>query len=105
MSAKLGEHTGIEWQKADVRDMDNIASQSVDIAFDKGTMDAMIHGSPWSPPEEVLNNTGCYMNEVVSWGCLVGDLTDHTKGLSCAQRLWCLFVRHLQTATFRKTSA
>lgn len=41
-----------------------IEAKSIDVAFDKGTLDAMIHGSPWSPPEEVLENTGKYMNEV-----------------------------------------
>ena len=57
---------GIEWQKADVRDMDTVPSDSVDVAFDKGTLDAMIHGSPWSPPDDVLDNTGRYIREVIS---------------------------------------
>lgn len=54
----------IEWVLGDVRDMPAIAAKSVDVAFDKGTLDAMIHGSPWSPPSEVLDNTGKYMKEV-----------------------------------------
>lgn len=58
--------SGVTWKLADVRDMPEIPSKSVDVAFDKGTLDAMIHGSPWSPPEEVLDNTGRYINEV--WG-------------------------------------
>jgi hypothetical protein len=36
------------------------------VAFDKGTLDAMIHGSPWSPPDQVLSDTSRYMREV---GC------------------------------------
>lgn len=44
--------------------MKDIASSSIDVAFDKGTLDAMIFGSPWSPPDEVLENSGRYMNEV-----------------------------------------
>ncbi|EME79980.1 uncharacterized protein MYCFIDRAFT_86729 [Pseudocercospora fijiensis CIRAD86] len=57
--------SGIEWICADVRDMsDTIASNSVDVAFDKGTLDAMIHGSPWSPPEDVVGNCGRYLDEV-----------------------------------------
>ncbi|KAM7192452.1 hypothetical protein V8F33_008327 [Rhypophila sp. PSN 637] len=41
-----------------------IPSNSVDIAFDKSTLDAMIHGSPWSPLKEVKENTGAYLREV-----------------------------------------
>ncbi|EQB45678.1 hypothetical protein CGLO_15417 [Colletotrichum gloeosporioides Cg-14] len=56
---------GIEWRWADVRDMPEAApTRSVDVAFDKGTMDAMIHGSPWSPPADVRDNTGRYLREV-----------------------------------------
>ena len=57
---------GITWMFADVRQMDEILSDSVDIAFDKGTLDAMIFGSPWDPPGEVLNNTSRYIREVSS---------------------------------------
>ncbi|KAL8993898.1 MAG: hypothetical protein Q9188_007209 [Gyalolechia gomerana] len=52
------------FQQADVRQMDQIPSESVDVAFDKGTLDAMIYGSPWDPPDEVLDNTGRYIREV-----------------------------------------
>ncbi|KAK1985763.1 S-adenosyl-L-methionine-dependent methyltransferase [Colletotrichum cereale] len=56
---------GIEWRWADVRDMPDAApTGSVDVAFDKGTMDAMIHGSPWSPPADVRDNTARYLAEV-----------------------------------------
>lgn len=48
----------------DVRDMHQIESGSIDVAFDKGTFDAMIYGSPWSPPDEVLDNTSRYIQEV-----------------------------------------
>jgi hypothetical protein len=54
----------VVWQVGDVRNMTGIASKSVDVAFDKGTLDAMIHGSPWSPPVDVLENSGKYINEV-----------------------------------------
>ena len=46
--------------------MTEIDTRSVDVAFDKGTLDAMIYGSPWSPPEDVLENSGKYMKEVRS---------------------------------------
>ncbi|RFN53271.1 endothelin-converting enzyme 2 [Fusarium flagelliforme] len=55
---------GIEWQRVDVRDMPSVTTGSIDVAFDKGTLDAMIYGSPWSPPDEVKDNTSKYLKEV-----------------------------------------
>ena len=55
---------GIEWRLMDVRDMKGVDDASVDVAFDKGTLDAMIHGSPWSPPQEVRHNTSAYLRQV-----------------------------------------
>jgi hypothetical protein len=54
--------TGIEWKCEDVRDLTE-ATGSVDVAFDKGTLDAMIFGSPWDPPETVKANTRRYIDE------------------------------------------
>ncbi|KAL0764991.1 hypothetical protein CaCOL14_012250 [Colletotrichum acutatum] len=60
--AELG---GIEWKWADIRDMPDAApTASVDVAFDKSTLDAMIHGSPWSPPDDVRENAAKYLGEV-----------------------------------------
>ncbi|KZL74419.1 methyltransferase type 11 [Colletotrichum incanum] len=65
MAARHAAVGGIEWRWADVRDMPDAApTGSVDVAFDKGTMDAMIHGSPWSPPPDVRDNTARYLREV-----------------------------------------
>jgi hypothetical protein len=47
----------------DVRNL-NLPDQSVDVAIDKGTLDAMIHGSQWDPPEDVRRNVGQYVDEV-----------------------------------------
>ena len=56
---------GVEWKQADVRFMSDIVDDhSVDVAFDKGTLDAIIHGSPWDPPDEVKDNTSRYFDEV-----------------------------------------
>ena len=55
---------GIEWAWADIRDMNELKADTIDVAFDKCALDAMIHGSPWSPPDEVLENTGRYIKEV-----------------------------------------
>lgn len=49
----------------DVRDMAGVEDSSINVAIDKGTLDAMIHGSMWEPPEEVTRNTSTYMNEVL----------------------------------------
>jgi hypothetical protein len=64
MRTRHAQEKGIEWRWADVRDMSDVAADSVDVAFDKGTLDAMIHGSPWSPPDQVLSDTSRYMREV-----------------------------------------
>ena len=61
--------SGIEWRKEDVRHMDSVPSESIDVAFDKGTLDAMIHGSPWSPPDDVKENTSQYLREVYAPLC------------------------------------
>ena len=64
MSKRHADVGGITWKHADVRQMDEMPSESVDVAFDKSTLDAMIYGSPWDPPDEVLDNTGRYIREV-----------------------------------------
>ena len=66
MSKRHSHFDGITWKHADVRQLDQIPSESVDVAFDKGTLDAMIYGSPWDPPDEVRENTGRYVREVRS---------------------------------------
>jgi EEF1A lysine methyltransferase 4 len=63
MKARYSAVDGLEWRLLDVRDMVDVKDQSVHIAFDKGTLDAMIHGSPWSPPVDVIDNTSKYMKE------------------------------------------
>lgn len=60
---------GVTFQVGDVRDMKDIETGSIDVAFDKGTLDAMIFGSPWSPPDETLENSGKYMKEVRRCAC------------------------------------
>ena len=47
----------------DIRQLEML-DRSVDIAIDKSTMDAMIHGSIWDPPEDVRRNVGQYVDEV-----------------------------------------
>jgi len=62
MRERFSSDSGIQWKYADVRDLPEPAC-SVDVAFDKGTLDAMIFGSPWGPPEAVKENTKRYIDE------------------------------------------
>lgn len=64
MSERWKHKKGIQFQQMDVRELKGIDDKSVDVAFDKGTFDAMIHGSPWSPPDDVRENTGRYLKEI-----------------------------------------
>lgn len=51
------------WQVMDVRDL-KLEDGSVDLAIDKGTLDAFLHGSLWDPPGDVRENVGKYVDEV-----------------------------------------
>jgi hypothetical protein len=64
MKSRHSDKPQVEWKVGDVRNLADFESKSVDVAFDKGTLDAMIYGSPWSPPEEVMDNSGQYMKAV-----------------------------------------
>jgi hypothetical protein len=56
------------WQVMDVRDL-KLEDGSVDVAIDKGTLDAFLHGSLWDPPDDVRENVGKYVDEVCSSFC------------------------------------
>jgi len=64
MAKQHGDMAGIEWKCMDVRNMAEVSDKSIRVAFDKGTFDAMIHGSPWSPPDDVRENTSRYLREI-----------------------------------------
>lgn len=66
MRERYASDSGIKWKCADVRELP-LPDRSVDVAFDKGTIDAMIYGSPWSPPETVKENTRRYIDEVIQF--------------------------------------
>jgi EEF1A lysine methyltransferase 4 len=55
----------LEWQVMDVRDL-KFPGNSFDIAIDKGTLDAMLHGSLWDPEDDAKENTKAYVDEVSS---------------------------------------
>jgi hypothetical protein len=52
-----------QWSVMDVRKLE-LPSASIDIAVDKGTLDAFIHGSLWDPPDDLRGNVGKYVDEV-----------------------------------------
>ncbi|GJE98572.1 S-adenosyl-L-methionine-dependent methyltransferase [Phanerochaete sordida] len=54
------------WHEMDVRDL-KFDSESMDVAIDKGTMDAMMTAKAdvWDPPEEVIENCTREVNEVL----------------------------------------
>ena len=81
MKSRHEAETGVTYQVGDVRDMKDLETGSIDVAFDKGTLDAMIFGSPWSPPEETLENSGKYMKEVgrPTWSSLRFKVSDRTR--------------------------
>ncbi|KAL7944077.1 S-adenosyl-L-methionine-dependent methyltransferase [Trichoderma barbatum] len=64
MTERHSKIEGIEWKHMDVRNMADIPDKSIDVAFDKGTLDVMIHGSPWNPPSQVKEDTRKYLKEV-----------------------------------------
>jgi hypothetical protein len=64
MASRFSEKEGIDWKVADVRDMRDFSDGEFDAAIDKSTLDTMMHGSIWDPPEDVRRSTGSYIDEV-----------------------------------------
>ena len=52
-----------QWEVMDVRNL-GFPDEHFDVAIDKGTLDAMFHGSMWDPPEDVRKNISEYKAEV-----------------------------------------
>jgi len=53
----------MRWEVMDVRQL-SFPADSLDIAIDKATLDAMLYGSLWDPPDEVKRNVKAYVDEV-----------------------------------------
>lgn len=64
MSQRHTDKPNIEWIVGDVREMTQIADGTIDVAFDKGTLDAMVSGSLWDPPDMVKTNIKRYVDEI-----------------------------------------
>ncbi|KAK0120044.1 hypothetical protein ONS95_011458 [Cadophora gregata] len=54
---------GTTWSVMDVRKLE-FQDASIDVAIDKGTLDAFLHGSLWDPPEDVREHVGAYVDQV-----------------------------------------
>ena len=57
------QYPSLDWRIMDIRSM-TFDDNSVDVAIDKGTLDAMLYGSLWDPEPEVKTNVGKYADEV-----------------------------------------
>ena len=57
---------GTRWSVMDVRKLE-FQDASIDVAIDKGTLDAFLHGSLWDPPEDVRENVGAYVDQVCNF--------------------------------------
>ncbi|KAL9636774.1 MAG: hypothetical protein Q9164_002618 [Protoblastenia rupestris] len=68
-------YPNLDWRVDDVRHL-QLEDRSIDIAIDKGTMDAMLYGSPWDPPPEVQDNVAKYVNEIARL-LRPKDIADH----------------------------
>ncbi|KAG0645890.1 hypothetical protein D0Z07_8055 [Hyphodiscus hymeniophilus] len=55
----------------DIRQLE-LPSSSIDVAIDKATLDAFIHGSIWDPPDDVKESVGRYVDEVCREGVEAG---------------------------------
>jgi hypothetical protein len=111
MSKRHAETEGIVWEQVDVRQMDQIPSESIDVAFDKGTLDVWIHGSLWDPPDDVRDNTGRYVQEVrLKWSPLQVTLPQESHltyrvGLSCPQIRWHVYLHNIPATSLYKASS
>ena len=88
----------------DVRDMSGITDRSIDVAFDKGTLDSMIYGSPWSPPDEVKENMSQYLKEISFEPYMNLRFSKLSQGLSSVERQRCLPLCHVPTTAFYAAS-
>ncbi|KAE8449647.1 hypothetical protein EG329_007977 [Mollisiaceae sp. DMI_Dod_QoI] len=89
------------WCVMDVRQLE-LNNKSVDVAIDKATLDAMIHGSLWDPPDDVRSNVGKYVDEVArvlrpggQWLYITYRQPHFMKPLLAREKLWTLEVENL----------
>lgn len=90
------------WQVMDVRSLEFLNS-SIDIAIDKGTLDAFLHGSLWEPPDDVRESVGKYVDEVARvlkkggmWLYITYRQPHFLKPLLIREEVWDLSVEVLE---------
>ncbi|EMC94295.1 hypothetical protein BAUCODRAFT_150480 [Baudoinia panamericana UAMH 10762] len=57
------QHPSITWETMDIRHL-TFSDASFDVCIDKATLDAMLYGSLWDPPNDVKTNVKAYVDEV-----------------------------------------
>ncbi|TKA79859.1 hypothetical protein B0A49_01567 [Cryomyces minteri] len=63
IDAMRAKHPEMKWVVMDVRKL-AFEDGSYDVAIDKATLDAMLYGSLWDPPDEVKANIKAYVDEI-----------------------------------------
>ncbi|KAH6996497.1 hypothetical protein BKA56DRAFT_609739 [Ilyonectria sp. MPI-CAGE-AT-0026] len=84
----------------DVRSMVDLADKSINLGLSKGTIDAMMYGTPWSPPDEVEDSTSRYMKYALHQPNTLAHIfqTSH-QGLSSTERQRNLHLHHVQAVS------
>ncbi|KAE9370184.1 S-adenosyl-L-methionine-dependent methyltransferase [Stipitochalara longipes BDJ] len=90
------------WLLMDLRELE-LPDASVDIAVDKSTLDAFLHGSLWDPPDDVRTNVGKYVDEVARvlrpgglWLYITYRQPHFMKPLLTREKQWDLSVEALE---------
>lgn len=103
-------HPNMDWQVMDVREL-RFSANHFDVAIDKATLDAMLHGSLWDPPADVKKNVRAYVDEVQLPPCSYevvsrdGFPADGAIDRPSAEAWRQVALYHVATATLHSASA
>ncbi|KAH8735606.1 hypothetical protein BGZ61DRAFT_440550 [Ilyonectria robusta] len=100
MTDRHAELGGSGWKLTDVHSMVDLADKSINFGLNKGTIDAIIYGTPWSPPYEVEDSTSRYMKDVLHQPNTLAHVspTSH-QGLSSTERQRNLHLHYIQAVS------
>jgi EEF1A lysine methyltransferase 4 len=94
----------LEWKVMDVRKME-LVDGLFNVAIDKGTLDAMLHGSLWDPEDDVKANVRAYVDEVArvlkpggTWLYITYRQPHFLKPLLAREGVWTIQVETLEDA-------
>ena len=79
-----------------------LPDDSIDVAIDKSTLDTMIHGSLWEPPDDVRENVGKYVEEVQPYVPLYDARMLNATGCAGAEARGHMASHRISTATFHE---